>query len=388
MISSVVRSSVLARPYSTVAHKPKSLTDIMRRAIQREDEEQVKSCIEEGVPINRRDVNANDGNNDYHIVRASYIQNRNIVKMLLQAKADPDVTCEHGHTPLMILSERGNKELVKVLLKAGANVHRVDNEGLNALLTACRRTNNFEEFIDLLLAAGADIHHTCNQGNSALMHLLENFTVGSYFAWDKKNIEIFNAVERVINLCDVNLANNKGLTPLMVTLSKGYFGFVEPLLQKGADPLATNKQGQNSIEIAVVKEQKCKAKLQNYEEITQMISEAAKKECVKEGDMSDDKVDTPLIDAIYAEKTRKVDELLSQGIDPNQANECGRKPMDYAISKGNPKIVKSLLKANAHVLVKDRFGDHSLKISEHYLQQATDTAKEATNALNRLKRYD
>ncbi len=394
-MNSVLRTGqcILFRTYSTVVRDSKSLTDeklqaMMRHAIAWGEEEEVKFCIKNGAPINRKDVNANDGHNDYPIVRASYMQHMNIVKMLLGANADPDVSCEHGHTPLMILSERGNVELVKVLLDAKANVHKVDAEGLNAILTACHRAYNFAEIIDLLLQAGADINHTCNNGNNGLMHLLENIIIGWHFKLDHEKLANFKTVEKVIQLCDVNKGNKKGLTPLMVTLSKGYLSFVELLLKKGADRLVRNKEGQNSIDIAEVKEQSCKAKLQNYEEMMSFISDAANKECKKvEGIRSGEAVNV-LTDAIYTNKTEKVAKLLSQGVDPNQDNELKQSPMQFAIRGGNPEIVKLLLDAHADVHVKSRFGWDSRQHVEHYLEQATKNAMDATAALNQLKMHD
>ena len=67
---------------------------------------------------------------------------------------------------LIILSARGDIDAVRVLLDIGADVNRVDENGVSALQAAS--ANGHREIVRLLLDAGADINHVNRDGISAL----------------------------------------------------------------------------------------------------------------------------------------------------------------------------------------------------------------------------
>ena len=57
-----------------------------------------------------------------------------IVELLLQRRADPDVTDDTGgRTPLHLAAGTGVLEQAKLLVEAGADIHAVDQNGKNAL---------------------------------------------------------------------------------------------------------------------------------------------------------------------------------------------------------------------------------------------------------------
>ena len=56
-----------------------------------------------------------------------------IVRLLLEAKAEVDVVTESGGvTPLIAACDRGHAETVKLLVAAGANLHARDGDGKSA----------------------------------------------------------------------------------------------------------------------------------------------------------------------------------------------------------------------------------------------------------------
>ena len=94
------------------------------------------------------------GDNLHAINEALWLASMNnhieIVKLLLRAKADV-----HGNNDkaLRWASHKGNIEVVKLLLEAGANVHTEDDE---ALRLASERGHY--AIVKLLLEAGANVH--------------------------------------------------------------------------------------------------------------------------------------------------------------------------------------------------------------------------------------
>ncbi len=76
-----------------------------------------------------------------------------ITQILLQAKADPNITNERGETALFNAVANAPLEEVKVLIDAGADVNKKDDNGYSPLQFA---SNLFKtEVVDLLKQHGA-----------------------------------------------------------------------------------------------------------------------------------------------------------------------------------------------------------------------------------------
>lgn len=80
------------------------------------------------------------------------------LRNLLKGGMKPDITDENGYTPLMIASQMGKKEMVKILIEHGADVnmpHIMDDNptGFNALKLA--KDMGHTEIVAILKAAGA-----------------------------------------------------------------------------------------------------------------------------------------------------------------------------------------------------------------------------------------
>lgn len=89
-----------------------------------------------------------------------------ILKILLDAGANPDATDEEGQSALMMAADAGYEESVKILLAHHAQVNLSDREGRTALMHAC--AGRFVDAILLLLEHGADLSARDNQGKTAL----------------------------------------------------------------------------------------------------------------------------------------------------------------------------------------------------------------------------
>jgi ankyrin repeat protein len=87
------------------------------------------------------------------------------IERQIAAGADPNALVD-DLTPMQWAAARGHVAAIAVLLKAGARVDGVDEDGWTPLMWAAGNGNTAA--IDALVAAGADVHHTSNRGNTAL----------------------------------------------------------------------------------------------------------------------------------------------------------------------------------------------------------------------------
>ncbi|KAK5058904.1 hypothetical protein LTR84_011168 [Exophiala bonariae] len=97
---------------------------------------------------------ARDHENDTALSKAAQAGASNMVKLLLEYKADIEAKDVNGQTPLSLAARFGNLEMVKLLLDHGANLETKDLEGLTPLSWAGWTRN--EETVAYLLERHAD----------------------------------------------------------------------------------------------------------------------------------------------------------------------------------------------------------------------------------------
>jgi len=79
-----------------------------------------------------------------------------MIKILLEAKADPNAALLSGETPLMTAVDKGNADAARALVEHGANVNLKESRGgQTALMWAV--ANKHPEIVKLLVEHGADV---------------------------------------------------------------------------------------------------------------------------------------------------------------------------------------------------------------------------------------
>lgn len=102
---------------------------------------------------------------------------KEIVRALIEAKADLNAQDNIGNTALMIAVKREFLDIVKILLDAGAKHDIKCNKGLTALMWATQISRptlllsepSLLRITQLLIEAGADVNSRCHKGRTPLM---------------------------------------------------------------------------------------------------------------------------------------------------------------------------------------------------------------------------
>jgi len=189
---------------------------------------------------NKADVNITDSNGATALSAAAYSGDLKITKLLVENKANINITDKKGYTPLMIASAFGHFEIVKYLVDKKANLNTVDNSGYTPLTAALSR--NKTDIFKYLLEKGA---------KSDLKDAIHPIFV----AISVNNIEIIKLLveNKKVN---VNLQNEKGVTPLILAANFNNKDIIQYLLKKKADKSLKDKNNKTAFDYAHQKKNK------------------------------------------------------------------------------------------------------------------------------------
>lgn len=214
---------------------------------------------------------------------------KEIVQILLENGADPNVEIDHGYyksTPLVLATIRGSLEIMRMLIKYKAEVTRYRSDNLSTPLHLMVTNRLYEDqtiaMLQLLLQHGANINCVdkngntplhlavcCNRGHSDTSTSLEEFLLESgadmmaknnqqsmplHMAVDKKGtdpIELCSLLTSMMRDQRVDEPNSQGYTPLLFAASSGATICCMHLLQRGANLEAREYRGNTPLNMAI-----------------------------------------------------------------------------------------------------------------------------------------
>jgi ankyrin repeat protein len=162
---------------------------------------------------------------------------RSILQILLDAGADTERKDEEGQTALHKASSFGNSTACKALLAAHANVDSRDNGDCTPLIlaSACGHV----ETQRILIEAHADVEATAANGYSALR-------------WAARSRQIASIKVLVQCGANVNATNPDGHTALHLAAGGGYLDVIQVLLDAGANEGALeNHAGMTAFDLGL-----------------------------------------------------------------------------------------------------------------------------------------
>lgn len=376
----------------------KLLGEIFEDAINKADVEKLKFIVNNGAKLNE----------EYSwiqtpLIRACERKEQKLVELLLELGADPNFMCECGSLPLKAAMRISDGNMIRLLIKKGANINvggyelllRVkdkenaqifldngadvngrDYDGETALIHAVER--NDIECVKLLLDSGANINARDRDDRTAVMYakncemLKVLCDAGADLAlWDKNGqTPLMFLIERVVDSfekklelirilidagADVNMKNNIGSNLLMYLVENNSEEYIKPIIKLGADINATNLLGKNALMYAA---DKCDLKT-----VKLLLDKGAKVNI----NQKDSNGVTALMYACRAYKEIDVAKLLIKyGADVNVQDNMGTTVLMLAVKNWKPlELVELLVKAGADKEKKDVYGVNAYKYADY-----------------------
>jgi hypothetical protein len=200
------------------------LGNALVEAVMADDVEGAREALAKGADVNARYVVPSFlsvGLNRYSpLLRASLQNNVELVKLLLEHNADPNLE-RKGRTALYLAATRGHRDVVKLLVEAGAQGDPRQIELTHELIRAACK--------GFVMGPG--------EGYPPYPGAVRD-------ADDADEID-----EVMARGADVNAADPEGFTPLMYAANLGLVDNVGRLLEHGADPSLQSASGETALSL-------------------------------------------------------------------------------------------------------------------------------------------
>jgi ankyrin repeat protein len=262
--------------------------------------------------------------------------NREMVRALLSAGANINSANGSGQTPLMHLGREASVELVRDLIAAGADV-KARNESGETVLMNIARACTLDVFKELV-AAGARIDGTDNSRNTVLIRAAEND--------DARVIKFL-----IESGASLDARNEDGEAALWIAARYGRGEVLKTLIDAGAAINLTASELAEALMLAARNDDSTSVKL--------LLKAGA------DPNATDSQKTTVLMSAAEHGTADSVKALIDAGADLNAVNEKGWTAMMNANDVAN---VRVLLDAGADATIKNNEGETALKMAIRYQQ--------------------
>uniref|UniRef100_A0A8C1XM05 Ankyrin 2a, neuronal n=1 Tax=Cyprinus carpio TaxID=7962 RepID=A0A8C1XM05_CYPCA len=282
--------------------------------------EVVRCLLRNGALV---DAMAREDQTPLHI--ASRLGQTEIVQLLLQHMAHPDASTTNGYTPLHISAREGQVETAAVLLEAGASHSLATKVGLfNHLLIEMYFVNMFTIVIFL------SVFGFLNQYGLTPLHVAAHY--------DNQQV----AMMLLEKGASPHATAKNGYTPLHIAAKKNQTQIASALLQYGAETNALTKQGVSPLHLA---------SQEGHTEMASLLLErdAHVSAATKSGL-------TPLHLAAQEDRVQVAEILVKHEANVDQQTKLGYTPLIVACHYGNVKMVNFLLQNGANVNAKTKNG--------------------------------
>lgn len=169
------------------------------------------------------------------LMGAANAGNLELTRRLLEQGADANAEDPYDWTPLLLAADEGHASVIRLLVERGADLAAVTENDQTALHLAAWQ--NHLEAARTLLELGVDAG-ACDQDGNTALHLAATEPVPEM-------------LRLLVAAAGVDIENDRtGGTPLMAASAAGLVTNLELLLELGADPEATDGDGDRALDYA------------------------------------------------------------------------------------------------------------------------------------------
>lgn len=258
---------------------------------------------------------------------ASYLGLRNTVQWLLSLNVDINASDKRYGSALQAAASRGHIKTLRLLIESGADVNISGGKYFYAIIIAVKicPPERLKEVIGILLEAGADIDSCDGDGRNALHYAsLTGLTEAAAFL--------------IQHGACIDASDRNGWTALLLASAHGYPQLADLLVTKGANMEAVNKEGQTPLFIAV--------KMNHHGTLKCLLQRGAQVNC-KTGDYDF----VPLHIAAAKGSIEAITTLVHHGalVDTKAKGQPPMTPLSVAAFDGHVSIVQFLIEHGAAV---------------------------------------
>lgn len=333
---------------------------LMLAAVKNPNPDILKILIEYGLNVNDKNDNGFDA-----LTLASFNNSKlSIIETLIDYSANVNSTDKFGHTPLMAAALNGNDEIMRYLIKRGANASATDKNGLTVL-----DYYNKRQYLKTLKYKENPYDDISEHLKNRFQFITENhFSLNDLL---KQSTTKENSLEHITlalnNLVDVDLVAENGCTTLLnAGLNNNPIEVIKTLVEENANINATCQNGKNTLMfVSMHANNPHEAILQNQK------AEYLLKNNI-DPNAQDNNGDTALTTALKHKADHAyIQNLLQNGVDPNIANKQKETAIHLAIENEYPiETIELLLNNGANGNIPDKNGNTPLW---HYIKYAPTT---------------
>lgn len=221
-------------------------------AVNNGDLRQLKNLLDKGVNIDAR----NFSGGETAIIVAAGDGNKEIVDLLIRTGADLNSTGNYRNTALMQAAEWDHREVATLLVKNGADINMADENGITALMRAAK--NRHTDMAVLLIKNGADVNALDAGKQTPFILAVENGLTdltariidnGADLTWERtgdafNDTPVLHAVRHqqtslatllIKRGAEIAAHDSFGLTALELARERDMQGVIALLIKNGAD---------------------------------------------------------------------------------------------------------------------------------------------------------
>lgn len=266
--------------------------DCLKQAVLDNDAALLQQAVKDG----RAELLSDDFDNSPFRV-ACEVGSRHWVDFFLKHAVSMNRPSRRGVTPLMVACMHGHQKLAEHLVALGVDIHAKSYDGMTTAMAACMGC--LEDFSMRLLDLGVSAFQPLPHRES----LLDLSLLFSQTRLAERLIREAQAQGEEFLRAQINEPCSRGYTPFLTACGSGLEDIALRLMEQGADLNATNNRDENALYITSVT--KCE--------------------------------DSPLL----------VQALIDAGLSPFSGSAWGGTALRAALTQGNMKTVKVLVKAGA-----------------------------------------